>query len=139
MATVFPYARASQADSALAVIRIEDVEAGDRIDFRTIFGRPAKAVQVTLTDAADEMVFLLNNRRSVHGPVPERSDGVTVYASATQETLARQINRRDVFETGPEFTFVGEVYQSPDNLPIEILEIVDLTLSTGAVIEVVAW
>lgn len=139
MATVVPYARSGEVDSGLGVVEITAIAAGDRIDFRELLGRPARGLQVTLTDTADEMVFLLNHRRSVHGAAANRSDGVTHYSTPTQEALARQINRRDIYVSAPEFEFVGEIYESPASLPIEVFEVVSLTLSTGTTVTAVAW
>lgn len=104
---------------------ITDVAVGDQIDIVDVLGRSAKGLKFITTATTDQVEYKLNNLRRIRQQNKTTAD--------TDISVWTQNNNC------PVYTDIGEVIETQDELRISSIEITALTLSSGAVIQIVVW
>lgn len=114
-----------------AVDKITAAE-GDVIDFQQVLGRSAKGLQI---EVGGLLRFKMNHRIWVTRH-KERVDGRGTY-SPIQQALVNMNNKVSQLTDGPVFEFDGQVYQTPSNLGVDVLEIIEI--DPGATVVITCW
>lgn len=110
------------------IVNITAVAAGDILDFIQILGRPARGFKLVATSTSDVLSYRVNNLSRI---AIQKKVGSFESVQAPIDFVNRE---------HAAFTETGYLeYTSEDIVQINNLEIVALTLSTGATINVVAW
>ena len=114
---------------------ITDVEAGDQIDIVEILGRPARQVQMFMTDATDTVEYRLNHHKKIRPNLPETPYYSSVYQSLGYSEPVEVWIHSDAY---PVYESTGaEVIETAEGLAVSAIEIESLTLSVGTTIEIV--
>lgn len=126
MATIHPRQNPDQP------VLIEAVAAGDQLDFETILGRAAERIVMFTTDSGDTVNYRVNSLMRTYG---------TVGARSTELTLKRWgvLDLKETWIPTSIFDSTGLQIELFEDMPVSSLEIVSLTLSVGATIEIVAY
>ena len=104
---------------------ITAVAAGDKLDFEEILGRPARGLQIFLTDNADEIQYRINNLARL---------------KKIEETKTTTVENWMGGSAYPTYTGTGATtLEIVSDLKISSLEIVSLTLSVGTTVTIIVW
>lgn len=110
---------------------ITDVEAGDKIDIKSILGRPARQIKIIPDADTDDIEFKLNNLLRLR-PKNKLDENQTVQADVEIWSGAPQFSTFSV--TGESF------YLTEEEMNISSIEIVDITFGDGGTsITIVVW
>lgn len=134
MATV--HKMGSDVPSSQRILKITEVEAGDRFDIVTLLGKPARKILFFTTDANDEVEYKLNSLKKIVSQKPN-------VAKSSLPMKAFGILDKNIEEVwsgaGPLFENAGLVIELGEGLQIKSLEITNLNLAIGDQIQVVIW
>ena len=132
MATYTKVSRSIPSQQRAALITA--VAVGDKIDLEDVLGRPARKVIFLMTDAADVIGYKMNHLRKIRAPrTAEESYSVADQVYGVFETTVTNFWASDA----DTFTGTGSTQlEIASNLSVSAIEIISLSLSTGATISI---